>query len=130
MSAVPFSLTTPLKTVSLLTSRIALAVAAGLLAMTILGCPSRTSIGHITKNPGNFAGREITIAGRVKRSVGAIGNGIFQIDDGSGRIWVYSQGLGVPSSGSKAAITGYIQQGISFGGRSFAVVMKETRRQH
>jgi hypothetical protein len=98
--------------------------------MTIMGCPTRTGIGHINKDPGRFAGKEITIAGRVSHSVGAMGDGIFQIDDGSGRIWVYSQGLGVPGSGSKAAITGYIQQGISFGGRSFAVVMKETRRQH
>lgn len=127
MSAGPFSLSTPLRTV---TSRIALAVAAGLLAMTILGCPSRTSIGDINKDPGRFAGREITIAGRVSYSVGAIGDGIFQINDGSGRLWVYSQGIGVPPSRSNAAITGYIQQGISFGGHSFAVVMKETRRQH
>jgi hypothetical protein len=128
MSAVSRFLMSRMKTLCFLNSRIALIVAVGVTAMTMIGCPSPTSIAHINKDPGHYAGKEITIAGRVSRSVGAMGDGIFQIDDGSGRMWVYSQGLGVPGSGSKVAISGHIQQGFSFGGHSFAVVLKEIQR--
>jgi hypothetical protein len=91
----------------------------------LVGCP-RTSIADINKDPGHYAGKDVTIGGRVSNSFGALGNGVFEIDDGSGRMWVFSQSYGVPSTGSKVAVTGRIEQGFSFGGRSFAVIMKET----
>jgi hypothetical protein len=128
MSAVSLFLISRMKTLSFLNSRIARILAVGVAAVTLTGCATATSIAHINKDPGRYAGREVTIAGRVARSVGAMGDGIFQIDDGSGRMWVYSQGLGVPGSGSKVAISGHIQQGFSFGGHSFAVVLKENQR--
>jgi hypothetical protein len=96
----------------------------------LVGCPTRTSIADVNKDPGHYAGREITIAGRASNTFGALGNGVFEIDDGTGRMWVFSQSYGVPSSGSKVAVTGTIEQGFSFGGRSFAVIMKETRARH
>jgi hypothetical protein len=96
----------------------------------LVGCPGRTSISDINKDPGHFAGREITIVGRASNTFGALGNGVFEIDDGTGSMWVYSQSFGVPSSGSKVAVTGTIEQGFSFGGRSFAVIMKETKARH
>jgi hypothetical protein len=34
----------------------------------------------------------------------------------------------VPSNGAKVGVRGTISQGFSFGGRSFAVIMKETER--
>lgn len=105
-------------------------VAIGVIAMSMVGCPTRTSVADINKDPGRYAGKEVTIAGLVSSSIGAIGNGMFQIDDGSGHMWVYCQGFGVPGDGSKVAVTGRIAQGYSFGGRSFAVVLKETQRRH
>lgn len=95
----------------------------------LVGCP-RTSIADINKDPGHYAGKDVTIGGHVSNSFGALGNGIFEIDDGSGRMWVFSQSYGVPSNGSKVAVTGRIEQGVSFGGRSFAVIMKETKARH
>ena len=97
------------------------------LALLLVGCPTRTSIADINKDPGHYAGKEVTIGGHASNSFGALGNGIFEIDDGSGRMWVYSQSFGVPSDGSKVAVTGRIEQGFSFGSRSFAVILKETR---
>jgi hypothetical protein len=96
----------------------------------LVGCPTRTSIADINKDPGHYAGKEVTIGGRASRSFGALGNGIFEVDDGTGRMWVYSQSFGVPSDGSKVAVTGRIEQGFSFGSRSFAVILKETRARH
>jgi len=98
--------------------------------LLLAGCPTRTSIAKISRDPGHFAGREVTIAGHVSEAIGALGNGVFQIDDGSGRMWVYSQNYGVPGNGSKVAVTGRVEQGFAFGGRSFGVVLRETERRH
>lgn len=101
-----------------------------LVMLGLVGCPNSTSIADINKDPGHYAGRDVTIAGHTSNSFGALGNGIFQINDGTGSIWVYSQSFGVPTDGAKVAVTGRIQQGFSFGSRSFAVILKETKARH
>jgi hypothetical protein len=105
-----------------------LLLAAAILFLT--ACPTRTSIERINRDPGRFLGKEVTIAGRVSNSFGALGAGIFEVEDDTGRMWVYSQRYGVPSSGAKVAVTGTIQQGFSFGGRSFATILRESERRH
>jgi hypothetical protein len=103
-----------------------------LIAGTLLlaACPTRTSIGKILRDPGRYAGREVAIGGRVSNSFGALGTGVYQVDDGTGEIWVYSQRYGVPGNGAKVGVRGTVSQGFSFGGRSFAVVLRETERRH
>ena len=96
----------------------------------LVGCPPQVSIADINKDPGHYAGKDITIAGHTTNSFGALGNGVFEVDDGTGRMWVFSQSYGVPSNGSRVAVTGRIEQGFSFGGRSFAVIMKQTKARH
>lgn len=96
----------------------------------LTACPTRTSIEKINRDPGRYAGKEVTIAGRVSNSFGALGTGVFELEDDTGRMWVYSQRYGVPSSGAKVAVTGRIEQGFSFGGRSFATVLRESERRH
>src|SRR5512143_1396630 len=91
--------------------------------LLLAGCPPRVSIRDINRDPGKYMNRDISVAGRVSNSFGAMGSGVYELDDGTGTIWVYSQGYGVPGSGSKVAVTGRINQGFSFGGSSFAVVM-------
>jgi hypothetical protein len=100
------------------------AVVAAMILM--VGCPTQTSIADINKDPGHFAGKDVSIHGAVSDSFGALGNGVFQIDDGTGRMWVYSQNFGVPSNGTKTAVTGRIEQGFAFGGRTFGVILRET----
>jgi hypothetical protein len=96
----------------------------------ITGCPTHTSIADINRDPGRFAGREVTVAGKVADSFGALGNGVFQIDDGTGRMWIYSQNFGVPGNGNKVAVTGLVEQGFALGGRSFGVVLRQTHARH
>ena len=100
---------------------------AGLL---LAACPPRESIARINQDPGRFAGKEISIAGRVTDSFGAMGSGVFQIDDGTGTMWVFSERFGVPASGAKLAVVGRIEQGFAFGGRNFAIILRETERRH
>ena len=109
-----------------------LSIALLLMAATLVlaGCPTRTSIEKINRDPGRYAGREVAIGGRVSNSFGLLGSGVFQVEDGTGQIWVFSQRYGVPSNGAKVVVRGTISQGFSFGGRSFAVILKETERRH
>jgi len=99
-------------------------------SLLLAGCPPRESIARITQDPARFANREISIAGRVTNSFGAMGSGVFEIDDGTGRMWVFSERYGVPARDLQLAVTGRIEQGFSFGGRNFAVILRETQRRH
>lgn len=111
-------------------TRMLSAVLIGLCTLLLAGCPQRTTIANINRDPGRYTGKEVTIAGQVSSSFGALGSGVFQLDDGTGRMWVFSQNYGVPGNGSKVAVTGQIAQGFNFGGRNFATILKETKRRH
>jgi hypothetical protein len=106
---------------------LAMLVAAILL---LAGCPPSTKISDLEKDPNKYANKDVTISGHVATSYGALGSGMFQVDDGTGTMWVYSQSYGVPGNGSKVAVTGRISQGFSFGGRSFAIILRQTQPRH
>ena len=97
-----------------------------LVSMTLAGCHPTTSIADINRDPGRFAGKEITISGQVSDAFGGLGNGVFAVDDGTGRMWVFSQNFGVPGEG-KVSVTGQVQQGFSFGGHSYGVILRQTQ---
>ena len=107
--------------------RLALAAAVALAMLCLVGCPSYESIADINRDPGRFAGKEITIQGQASDAFGGLGTGVFQVDDGTGRIWVLSQNYGIPGNGSKVAVTGRVEQGISVGGRNFGVILRQTK---
>jgi len=100
----------------------------GVAAVLLAGCPPRERIAKIDRDPGRFAGRDITIAGRVTDSYGAMGTGVFQVDDGTGTMWVFSKRQGIPGGGVKVAVSGRVQQGFAFGGRNFAIILIESER--
>jgi hypothetical protein len=111
-------------------NKILSAVLIGVWSLLLAGCPQRTTIANINRDPGRYAGKEVSIAGTVSSSFGALGTGVFEVDDGTGRMWVYSQNYGVPGNGAKVAVTGRIEQGFNFGGRNFATILRETERRH
>jgi hypothetical protein len=98
--------------------------------LILAACPSRTSVARINRDPGHFVGKEVAVAGHVTTSYGILGTGVSEIDDGTGRIWVYSQNYGVPGNGAKVGVRGTLQQGFSLGGRNFATIIRETERRH
>jgi hypothetical protein len=98
------------------------------LALAVLaGCRTSTTISDINRDPARYSGKEITISGQVSDSFGGLGNGVFAVDDGTGRIWVFSQNFGVPADGGKVTVTGQVQQGFSFGGRNYGLIFRETQ---
>lgn len=98
--------------------------------LLLVGCPPRESIAKINRDPGRYAGKEVTIAGRVVDSYGALGRGAFLIDDHTGTMWVLAGQYGVPGAGAKVAVSGRIEQGFTLGGRNFATILRETERRH
>jgi hypothetical protein len=113
-----------------LLSRLSLVLLMVVGSLILAACPTRTSIERINRDPGRYVGKEVAIAGHVTTSFGALGSGVFEVDDGSGRMWVYSQNYGVPGNGAKVGVRGRLEQGFSFGGRNFATILKETERRH
>jgi hypothetical protein len=93
----------------------------------LTACPTQTNIARINADPGRYAGKEVGIAGRVTDSYGAAGIGAYEIDDGTGKMWVATR-RGIPSRGAHVGAKGYVRNGFSFGGRSYGTVMEETDR--
>ena len=96
-------------------------------AVLLTACPSQTNIAKINADPDRYRGKEIGIAGRVTNSYGAMGIGAYEIDDGTGRIWVATK-HGVPSRGAQVGAKGYLRNGFNFDGRNYGTVVEETDR--
>jgi hypothetical protein len=56
-------------------------------AMFLVSC-EKEKISDINADPGRFHGKEIQIAGKVTQSIGALGKGVYQLNDGTGSLWV------------------------------------------
>src|SRR5260221_14280664 len=98
--------------------------------LLLAGCPQNKSISAILRDPGYYSNREVTIAGTVTRSFGALGTGVYEVDDGTGKMWVFAEHTGVPSTGARVASIGTVTPTVSFGGISYATVLRERERKH
>jgi len=97
--------------------------AAGMLALLALlifeaGC-NGTRIGDLTANPGRYQGKSVTVAGEVTKSFALLGMGAYQINDGTGSLWVISTGSGVQGKGIRVEVTGEFQSGVKVQAKSF-----------
>lgn len=81
----------------------------------------------INHDPGRFHGKEITIAGHVVNSFAVMGQGVFLIDDGTGRLWVFSDKFGVPGRDIDVEVTGKLEQGFTFHGKNYVIILRETQ---
>ena len=105
-----------------------LVVAAVTIAMfMIAGCPTQTTVDKIQQDPHHFYNKEVALRGNVTESYGALGTGVYQLDDGTGKIWILSENYGVPSKGAHVTVTGDVVETISFAGKSFSTALKQTR---
>jgi hypothetical protein len=109
------------------TKKIVLSVAVLIGTFLVTACPSQTNVARINRDPGRYRNKEVAIMGKVTDSYGVLGQGAYEIDDGTGRIWVVTR-RGIPSRGSQVGLKGYVHNGFSFGGRSYGTVIEETDR--
>lgn len=89
--------------------RMSWVVVFSLLALTIFlaGCERRT-INQILAEPHRYANHEVEVLGTVTRSASVLGRGAYQIDDGTGTLWVLSD-KGTPRQGARVAVRGKIK---------------------
>ncbi len=102
-------------------------VALTLMVVALAAC-ERTRISVINADPGRYMNKEVAVAGQVTQSVGVIGRGIYQIDDGTGRLWVFSTVRGVPSRGARVGVKGRVVPTVTLLGINYATVLQETDR--
>lgn len=99
--------------------------------LTIAGCQDRTRISKILENPDRYANTSVQVAGRVTKTYGVnliiAEAGAYQLDDGSGKIWVISKN-GLPREGSEVGLRGMVSGGVKLIGQTFGTVIREDER--
>jgi hypothetical protein len=92
--------------------------------LAILTACGSVRISRINADPSRYANRTVTVSGRVVNSVGVLGTGGYQLEDGTGRIYVISR-TGVPSRGSVVKVTGTVTPGVQVLGSPVGVAIRE-----
>jgi hypothetical protein len=83
------------------------------MVLCLPGC-DRTTIHHILADPHRYANQEVAVAGRVLRSYSVMARGAYEVDDGTGTLWVVSQ-AGVPREGARVGVKGTLRDFFSLG---------------
>ena len=102
-----------------------LAVAA---VVALAACAVRSpSIADLTRNPGRYYDRSVSVEGRVASSWGIplVPWKLYKIGDGTGEITVVSDDGRVPPRGARVRVRGRITEFGTFGGRSIGMHLKE-----
>jgi hypothetical protein len=95
----------------------------------LAACPDTTPIKELLDDPSRFDGKTVRIAGEVKESIGALGVGVYQIDDGTGTLTVVSKaGGGTPRVGAKVGVEGEFRSAFTLGTQSVATLIEQKRR--
>ena len=84
--------------------------------MAVAGCKGATPIKQILDDPARFGSEKVRIEGNVTESVGLLGSGIYEVDDGTGKIAVVSKdGGGVPRQGARVGVEGTVKPAFTVG---------------
>ena len=97
---------------------------AGLLSVTAL---AKTTINKINADPSRYHDKKVTIVGTVTDSYGGMGQGAYEIDDGTGKMWVIADRT-VPARGARVEVKGRLYTGFVYRGRNMATALRETGR--
>lgn len=90
-------------------------------------CPKQQSISKVLADPGKYQDKEVGIAGTVTDAYGVLNMGAYELDDGTGRIWVVTR-RGVPSRGARVGAKGHVYTGFNLSGRNLGTVIEESDR--
>lgn len=104
-----------------------------LTALLAAGCPERTTVADIERNPGKYNNKKVAIAGVVRDSYGVsvpgtpIRGGAYKVDDGTGSIWIFTEDT-VPNKGAEVGVEGTVGTGVSWKGKNYGLGMYERDR--
>ena len=87
----------------------------GLVLVTLAAsaCAART-VNQVIADPSRYRNREIRLSGEVVNSVSLLNRGAYQIDDGTGQLWIVSD-RGVPRKSARVTVKGTIREGFNLG---------------
>ena len=86
-------------------------------ALTSAACASTRSINQLLADPGRYRNDTVQLKGEVIDSYSLADRGAYQIDDGTGRLWVVSE-HGVPRKSARVTVKGTVREGFNFGALS------------
>lgn len=82
-------------------------------ALIVSGCDKKT-INEIKADPSRYHSKDVGVVGTVTKSVSIGGKGFYEIDDGTGKLWVVSE-RGVPREGARVGVKGEIKDAYNLG---------------
>jgi len=88
-----------------------------LLAVSFTACSLFTpsaSVNRILAEPERYANDDVWVNGRVTQSASLLGRGAYQIDDGTGTLWVVSF-KGVPRKDARVRVRGTVRDAFDLG---------------
>ncbi len=94
------------------------------LALGLAACSQSVSIARLLSDPSHWNNKTVQIHGTVQNAVGLLGEGMYSVSDGTGKIWVISNS-GIPGKGVRVDVVGTVFQGAQFMGRSLGVALRE-----
>ena len=80
----------------------------------VSGACAARSINQVLADPGRYRDHEVKLSGSVVDSYSFVGNGAYQIEDKTGKLWVVSN-RGVPRKGAQVSVKGTVREGFSLG---------------
>lgn len=96
--------------------------------LALAACNTKTtSIKTLLADPGKYDGKTVRIAGEVGQSIGALGFGAYEVNDGTGTMPVVTQGGGAPTRGARVGIEGTFRAAYTLGTSSRAVIVEKKR---
>ena len=114
-----------------LRSRSLLLLAATLLVSALAGCKASniqtTPIRTLLDDPSRFDKQTVRIAGTVTRSLGILGYGAYEVEDGTGKIPVATQSNGAPRVGAKVGVEGEFRSAFTIGTTTMAAIVEKRR---
>ena len=106
-------------------------VAVLIVTVIFAGCTDRTRISKILNDPDRYANTEVAIAGTISNTYAVnliiVEAGAYQVDDGSGKIWVITKSS-VPKKGTKVGVKGTVSDKIDIFGLTDGLVIEEKER--
>ena len=88
---------------------------------------AKKRINDINADPSRYHDKTISVEGTVTDSYGVLGQGMYEIDDGTGRLWVVADRT-VPARGARVEAKGRLITGFVMRGRNMGTVLQESGR--
>ena len=105
-------------------TRVRASLLLGMMLVSLSACSRTIRIRDLLDRPQEYDGKTVQVEGTVTQSAGVLGTGAFEIDDGTGKIYVVARGGGVPREGAKTRAKGRFESLFNLLGRSMAAIVQ------